>query len=35
MDTGIVRGELHLTKDRVLVVNQDPVMWEADAWAMC
>ncbi len=28
MDTGIVRGELHLTKDRVLVVNQDPVMWE-------
>jgi sensor histidine kinase regulating citrate/malate metabolism len=28
MDTGIVRGELHLTKERVLVVNQDPVMWE-------
>ncbi|KJU99818.1 putative two-component histidine kinase [Rhodococcus sp. PML026] len=28
MDTGIVRGELHLTKDRVLVVNEDPVMWE-------
>ncbi|MDJ0360193.1 sensor histidine kinase [Rhodococcus sp. H29-C3] len=28
MDTGIVRGELHLTDSRVLFVNQDPVMWE-------
>lgn len=28
MDSGVVRGELHLTADRVLVVDRDPVMWE-------
>ncbi|NIL75153.1 Sensor histidine kinase DcuS [Rhodococcus sp. B10] len=28
MKSGTVHGELHVTDNRILVVNQDPVMWE-------
>ncbi|WP_072806767.1 sensor histidine kinase [Rhodococcoides yunnanense] len=28
MASGVVHGELHVTDTRVLVVNQDPVMWD-------